>query len=133
MVFKNKWLYVICCFLTALWVTNGACLAGAVSDKISVQGRWVRSDAPYLIEITQAPDGQLQASYFNRKQIHVEKTETAVKDGLFYVMVLLKDVNYQGSYYLLSYDRVKDTLDGLYFHAASRQRFNVDFLRKSAT
>ncbi|MFW2366153.1 MAG: hypothetical protein ACN4GW_07030, partial [Desulforhopalus sp.] len=88
-------------------------------DSLSVQGRWVRSDAPYVIEITQGKDGQLHATYFNRKLIHVEKTEATQKNGLFYVMILLQDVNYQGSAYLLSYDRTSDALNGIYYHAGS--------------
>lgn len=131
----NRWSIVICCFLTLLCVDARVSSAGKsgllTPDILSIQGRWVRSDAPYVIELTQGKDGQLQSTYFNRKLIHVEKTETTQKNGLLYVMILLQDVNYQGSAYLLSYDRTKDALNGIYFHAASKKRFEVDFVRKT--
>lgn len=125
---------VVSCFFVVLCVWNKASLASDTplfhSDMNMMQGLWVRADAPYLIELTENTNGELQASYFNRKSIHVEKTETAEKNGLLYVMVLLRDVNYQGSFYLLSYKRENDTLLGTYFHAASRQQFEVKFKRK---
>jgi len=131
----NRWVAVVSCFLAVLWLGTGIIQAAEKTgpltpDMLAIQGHWVRSDAPYMIELTHAKDGQLQATYFNRKFIHVEKTEAAEKDGLLYVMILLQDVNYQGSFYLLSYNRTKDTLDGTYFHTASKQRFEVDFARK---
>ena len=56
-------------------------------DMLAIQGRWIRSDAPYIIELHHGEDNKLQATYFNRRSIYVNKTETAVKDGLQYVMI----------------------------------------------
>ena len=136
MVFRgNRWIVMVSCFLTVLWMASGISLAekneSLTPDMLAIQGSWVRSDAPYVIKLVPAQGGQLQATYFNPRPIHVQKTEVAKKDGVLYVMVLLQDVNYQGSFYLLSYDRAKDALKGTYVHGASKQHFNVDFVRKA--
>ena len=99
-------------------------------DMLAIQGRWVRTDAPYVIELSQGKGNTLQATYFNRRLIHVEKTETAIENGLQYIMIELQDVNYQGSVYLLSYDRNQDALQGIYIHGASGQRYQVSFSRQ---
>ncbi len=99
-------------------------------DLLAIQGRWVRTDAPYVIELKQGKGNTLQATYFNRRLIHVEKTETVTENGLQYIMIELQDVNYQGSVYLLSYDRNQDALQGIYFHGASGQRYQVSFSRQ---
>lgn len=99
-------------------------------DLLAMQGSWVRADAPYVIELKQGADNKLQARYFNRRYIHVEKTETAKQDGLQFVMIQLQDTNYAGSVYLLSYNRNKDALNGVYIHGASGQRFSVTFSRQ---
>ncbi len=101
-------------------------------DLLAMQGRWVRTDAPYIIELRLGKNQALQASYFNPRPIHVEKTETASEKGLQYVMIELQDVNYQGSIYLLYYDRERDALHGIYMHGASKQRFKVSFFRQAS-
>lgn len=100
------------------------------SEKKLVEGSWVRFDAPYVIVLSPNQNGELLATYFNPQPIRVEKTETAEKDGLLYILVRLRDVHYEGSFYLLSYERAKDLLLGSYFHAASGQQFEVGFKRK---
>lgn len=104
---------------------------GAYSpDILAMQGRWVRSDAPYVIELKQDKNQVLKASYFNPQPIHVEKTETARKENRQFIMIQLQDVNYQGSVYVLYYDRELDALHGAYMHGASGQRFQVEFSRQ---
>ncbi len=83
-----------------------------------------------MIELKQGKGNTLQATYFNRRLIHVEKTETVTENGLQYIMIELQDVNYQGSVYLLSYDRNQDALQGIYIHGASGQRYQVSFSRQ---
>jgi hypothetical protein len=99
---------------------------------LALQGSWVRTDAPYVIELRHAQDGSLQASYFNPKPINVGKTETAEQGGMVQVMVELQDVNYPGSTYVLSYDRAQDILEGIYFHPESKQSYPVSFVRQQA-
>lgn len=119
--------------LTIILMIHGIGLAQKTEyitpDTLAIQGRWVRTDAPYVIELRQGK-GTLQATYFNRRFIHVEKTETVIENGLQYIMIELQDVNYQGSVYLLSYDRNQDALQGIYIHGASGQRYQVSFSRQ---
>jgi hypothetical protein len=120
--------------LTIILMIHGIGLAQKTEyitpDTLAIQGRWVRTDAPYVIELRQGKGNTLQATYFNRRFIHVEKTEIVIENGLQYIMIELQDVNYQGSVYLLSYDRNQDALQGIYIHGASGQRYQVSFSRQ---
>lgn len=124
------------CILMVLWMVSAAGRAQNSDyyspDLLAIQGRWVRADAPYVIELRQNKSHKLQASYYNPRPIHVEKTETAKKDGLQYVMIELQDVNYEGSMYLLNYNRKEDALQGVYIHGASGQRYQVSFSRQTS-
>jgi hypothetical protein len=115
-------------------ITVAEPLAAPTPDKLEIQGLWIRTDAPYVIELrsTLSSGVSLQAKYFNPKPVNVEKTETVEKNGQLHVLVVLQDVHYQGSYYELSYNREKDILQGTYFHAASQQQYMVNFIRKPA-
>lgn len=97
----------------------------------AIQGSWVRSDAPYLIELARGQDGSLQAKYFNPQPIHVASTTTREQDDVLSVIIILQDVNYQGSTYTLAYDRKRDVLQGTYLHGGSGQLYQVDFTRKA--
>jgi hypothetical protein len=101
-------------------------------DMLALQGRWIRTDAAYVIALNLAQDGSLQAAYFNPKPINVGKTETSEQAGIVQVMVELQDVNYLGSTYVLSYDRSQDLLEGIYFHPESKQSYPVTFVRQQA-
>ncbi|MGI9538431.1 MAG: hypothetical protein ACR2PB_15270 [Desulfocapsaceae bacterium] len=131
-----KRLFLVIGILITHLMSNGAAQAQNTEiyspELLAMQGRWVRTDAPYIIEIRQNENNKLQASYFNPRPIHVDKTETAKKDGLQYVMIKLQDVNYEGSVYLLNYDREQDALQGIYMHGGSGQRFKVSFSRQTS-
>jgi hypothetical protein len=101
-------------------------------DMMALQGRWTRTDAPYVIELRHAKDGSLQATYFNPRPINVGKMETAEQGGMVQVLIELQDVNYPGSTYVLSYDRTRDILEGIYFHPATKQSYEVGFVRQVA-
>jgi hypothetical protein len=45
------------------------------------------------------------------------------------VFVELRDVNYPGSTYALTYDAERDQLKGIYYQAAMQQQFEVFFVR----
>ena len=93
-------------------------------------GRWVRTDAPYVLEIWDAGDeGTLEAEYYNPRPINVSRAEARDKNGELEVFIELRDVNYPGSTYTLTYDREKDRLQGVYFQAAMKQYFAVGFVR----
>ena len=97
----------------------------------AIQGQWQRTDGPYLISLARGQDGSLQAAYFNPQPIKVESTTTAEQNGVLYVMIVLRDVNYEGSTYTLAYDRKRDALQGTYLHGGSGQLYEVDFNRKT--
>ena len=123
------------CLIPLLLLFPAVCLGAGSSgisfDMLAMQGVWVRSDAPYRLEISQGEKGELEAKYFNRKYINVEETTTASENGAQMILVKLKDVNYEGSFYVLRYERDNDSLVGIYVHGASNQRFKVWFSRNS--
>jgi hypothetical protein len=93
-------------------------------------GRWVRTDTPYVIEIKAAnEDGTLQAAYYNPRSINVSRAEARDKNGKTQVFLELRDVNYPGSNYTLTYDRARDLLHGVYFQAVMKENFDVAFRR----
>jgi len=93
-------------------------------------GRWLRPDGGYVLELSDpAPRGLLKAVYFNPRRINVSRAEWKRKDGLLRVFIELRDVNYPGSNYTLEYKPITDKLTGVYFQAALRQQFKVEFER----
>ena len=131
-----RWLVPVIGILMVLLMFGGAGQAQETEyyspDLLAMQGRWVRTDAPYVIDLRQNKTHKLQASYYNPRPIHVEQTETAKKDGIQYVMIKLQDVDYEGSVYLLTYNREHDALDGFYMHGKSGERFQVSFFRHTS-
>ena len=107
-----------------------AAAAKAAPSLDTLVGRWVRSEGGYVVEIRSvAPDGKLQASYFNPRSIHVAKADASRKGSALEVFLELRDVNYPGSTYTLTYDAKADRLVGRYFQAVARETFDVFFVR----
>ena len=78
-----------------------------------LRGRWLRDTGGYIIEIRKVgPGGKLDAAYFNPKSIHVGRAEAVQQGGAVKVSVELRDVNYPGSTYTLTYDAKNDRLVG---------------------
>ncbi len=93
-------------------------------------GRWLRPDGGYVIEVRAVDDGgRLDAAYFNPNPIHVAHAEASREGALTKVFVELRDVNYPGSTYTLTYDPATDQLVGDYFQALLREHFDVVFVR----
>lgn len=134
---RRRWLRITLTVLVTLFLTKNVSTAQPdvflSPDMLAIQGRWVRTDAPYIIELRTLPDNSLEATYFNRKYIHVENTKTVKKGGVQYVMITLQDTNYPGSQYLLAYDRGQNSLNGIYILGNTKQRFEVSFSRKIPT
>ncbi len=97
-----------------------------------LKGRWVRTDGGYIVDIKNIDEhGRLDAAYLNPRPIHVASAE-ASHDGLATkVFIELRDVNYPGSTYELTYDQRSDQLTGTYFQAVQQQRFEVTFERRT--
>jgi hypothetical protein len=93
-------------------------------------GRWQRPDGGYIIEVRSVePDGRMNAAYFNPQPINVAKAEASQDGGTVKVFIELRDVNYPGSTYNLTYDPADDCLKGAYFQAAIGQTFDIYFVR----
>ena len=132
----RRWAVLTASFLAVLLpvgVTAVETTSLRTPEMLALQGRWIRTDAPYVIELSHAQDGSLQATYFNPKPIHVGKTETAEQGGMVQVLIELQDANYPGSTYVLTYDRPQDLLTGIYFHPVSKQSYDVKFVRQPAS
>jgi hypothetical protein len=107
-----------------------AAVTAPAADKLV--GRWLRSDADYTIEIAGvAPDGKIDARYFNPNPIHVSRAETATQDGKRLMALELRDKGYPGNFYALAYDPGSDSLLGVYNHLGLNQQFEVSFSRIS--
>ena len=95
-----------------------------------VQGRWQRGDGGYIIDIRKVEaDGTLTVAYLNPRPINVAKAEASMAGDALKVFVELRDVNYPGSIYQLTYDPAADRLRGTYFQAALGETYDVEFTR----
>jgi len=74
-------------------------------------------------------NGSLAAGYFNPQSIHVAQAEASREGGVMKVFIELRDVNYPGSTYTLTYDPASDQLKGVYYQAVEKQRFPVAYVR----
>ena len=114
--------------VTATNQTAPAPTPNPVFDKL--KGKWLRPDGGYILEIRSVePDGKMDAGYFNPQSIHVAKAEAAQEGAVTKVSIELRDVNYPGSTYVLTYEAATDQLMGIYYQAALQQRFEVVFVR----
>ena len=102
----------------------------AQTDFQRLEGRWVRPDGGYVLELREIKnDGSLKAAYYNPRPIKVYRAKWSRKDSMIHLTVELRDVNYPGSTYTLQYDVKTDRLKGTYFQAVERLTFAVEFAR----
>ncbi len=100
------------------------------ADFGALPGKWFRKDGGYLLEIKSVDaGGRLEAAYFNPRPISISKAEASRDDGKIKVFVELRDENYPGCTYHLTYDSEQQLLQGVYFQAALQQSFDVVFTR----
>ena len=103
----------------------------AVDDFQSLIGRWQRPDGGYILEIRRIDaEGKILAGYYNPRPINVSHALASIYKGYIKVEVELRDAGYPGSHYTLVYDRATDRLLGLYYHAISKRKFEVVFVRQ---
>ena len=95
-----------------------------------LKGGWRRPDGGYILAIkSMGENGAMDAEYFNPNPIHVAKAAASQDGGITKVFIELRDVNYPGSTYTLTYDPARDRLKGIYYQAVERQRYEVVFER----
>jgi hypothetical protein len=100
------------------------------TDEQTISGRWVRPDGGYILELRDVTkDGGLRASYFNPRPINVHRAAWNRKDRTIRVFVELRDINYPGSKYDLTYDPTSGTLRGTYYQAVEKQSYDIEFVR----
>jgi len=116
--------------LTAETKTPNPAAAASGLEFQKLTGRWQRLDGGYIMEVKSiASNGSIDAAYFNPKPIHIAKAEASRDGAVTRVFVELRDTNYPGSTYSLTYDPASDQLKGIYFQAVEQQRFPVEFVR----
>src|SRR4029077_17230524 len=113
------------------WVVVAvAFLRGERGGFDTLNGRWLRPDGGYVLEIRAVdPSGKVDGVYLNPKPINIAKAEATRDGSTTKVFVELRAPNYPGSTYTLAYDREHDQLHGTYFQAALQQKFDVGFVR----
>jgi len=100
-------------------------------DKQLLQGSWVRTDADYQIKLSDVLDnGIIKAQYFNPRSINVSKSDWMNAEGFLKVYIELRDENYPGSNYNLTYIPERDMLVGDYFQAVESVTYYVEFTRR---
>ena len=93
-------------------------------------GLWVRPDGGYLIAIRGVDtSGRLDAAYANPHQLPFAKAEASREGNTIKVFLELRAGGYNGSTYTLAYDPEKDILQGVYYQAVARRKFDVYFKR----
>jgi hypothetical protein len=102
-----------------------------LADSSKLIGDWIRTDAPYEIKISEiSGNGVMKVGYFNPRSINVSKASWSPANGAINIYIELRDVNYPGSNYNLTYFQGNDTLVGKYFQAVEGVTYDVGFSRK---
>ena len=110
--------------------TPASAMTAADSEFGALNGRWLRLDGGYVLEIRAvAAGGTIDAAYFNPQPINVARAEATRDGSALKVFVELQAPNYPGSTYTLTYNPSRDQLAGTYFQAALQQRFDVVFIK----
>ncbi len=100
------------------------------SEFEKLKGRWLRPDGGYVLEVRSVDDtGVVDALYLNPRPIRVAKARASQDGGALKLSIELRDVNYPGSTYDLTYRSASDELTGNYFQAVVGQNFEVVFQR----
>ena len=95
-----------------------------------LNGRWLRPDGGYVLEIRGADGGgAIEVAYLNPRPINVARAEATREGSAVKLFVELRAPGYPGSTYTLTYDPKRDQLQGAYFQAALGQTFDVFFTR----
>ena len=106
-------------------------LASKPADYKHLVGQWVRQDGGYVLDIKSISlDGKIEMAYLNPRPINVLKAQADTKKGKIELLIELRDRNYPGNYYTLTFDSQSDRLIGVYHHLGIGQNFDIFFSRK---
>ena len=127
---RRKFLIAITVVMVVGFAAAVTLLRGANGGFDVLNGRWLRPDGGYVLEIRAVdPSGKIDGVYLNPKPINIAKAEATRDGSTVKVFVELRAPNYPGSTYTLTYDQEHDQLRGNYFQAVEQQNFNVFFVR----
>src|SRR5688572_32311284 len=85
--------------------TNSAAAAKPNPAFEKLTGRWMRPDGGYVLDLRSVDaEGKVDAGYYNPSPIHVAGARAYTEGGATRVFVELRDVNYPGCTYKLTYD-----------------------------
>jgi hypothetical protein len=102
----------------------------AGTDSSKLKGRWLRPDGGYnLVIAAVAADGRAEATYFNPNPIRVAWARVKTEGPTIKLDVELRDENYPGCLYKLTFMPETDRLLGTYFQAQAQQTYEVEFVR----
>lgn len=122
--------YYIFFNMPAAETTKGSDLKPASIDKNVIIGNWIRTDAEYQIKISDIKNsGVIIAKYFNPRPINISRSEWVYSEGFLRIYVELRDENYPGSNYNLTFIPERDMLVGDYFQAVEGLTYYVEFSR----
>ena len=98
------------------------------ADYAPLIGKWVRPDGGYVLDIKSIDSGgNIKMTYLNPKPINVSKAQANLKSGKIELFIELRDKNYPGNYYTLTFDTESNRLVGVYYHLGLNQNFDVYF------
>ncbi len=121
---------VIALMAAGAWWWNQSRSADTLAAFQKLEGRWQRGDGGYILDIRGVDAaGKLTAAYLNPRPINVARAEASMVGDTLRVFVELRDTNYPGSIYQLTYEPVADRLQGTYYQAALRESYEVVFER----
>jgi hypothetical protein len=101
------------------------------ADYAPLIGKWVRPDGGYILDIKSISiDGKIEMAYLNPQPINVSKAQVDMKTGKIELLIELRDRNYPGNYYTLTFDSESNRLVGVYHHLGLNQNFDVYFIRR---
>jgi hypothetical protein len=89
----------------------------------SLKGSWLRPDGGFVVEIREINvSGKMVAAYFNPRPISVSRAEASQEGTATKVFIELRDTNYPGATYTLTYNPVSDQLRGSAYPEEVRAR-----------
>ncbi len=96
-----------------------------------VMGRWLRMDGGYMLMVHSVEaGGKAVISYRNPSPIHVEQAQVSREGDVIKIFVELRDEGYPGCTYRLRYEPLRDQLVGVYYQAALKESYEINFERQ---
>lgn len=130
---NNRWFLFIAGILAVVCVATFVVhqQTSETADYGRLIGQWVRPDGGYVLDIKSiSSDGKIEMAYLNPRPINVSKAQANMKTDKIELLIELRDRNYPGNYYTLTFDTESNRLVGVYHHLGLNQDFDVNFIRR---